>query len=136
MFKNLSRKSAAAAFGLLLAAAAVPAWAQFPETGSFAAVLDIAPGTRQCITSPTPAYDNATGEGSVIFGPPVKFTFGSLNGGLLLGDGYPTFYFYRRFERSGVTSFFGPNFPGYFRLCARNEGTEFSTVFLSITTDQ
>lgn len=136
MFKNLSRKLAAAAFVFALAAAAPPdASAQFPETGSFAAMLDIAPGTRQCITSTSPAYDNATGEGSVVFGPPVKFSFGSLTNGLFSG-GYPTFYFYRRFDRTGVTSFFGPNFPGYFRLCARNDDTEFSTVFLSITVDQ
>ena len=136
MTRNLSSKLAAAAFVFVLAAADVPAVsAQFPETGSFAAMLDIAPGTRQCITSPTLAYNNATAEGSVIFGPPLKFSFGSLTNGLFFG-GYPTFYYYRRFERSGVTSFFGPNFPGYFRLCARNDGTEFSTAFLSITTDQ
>ena len=139
MFKNLSRKLAAAAFVFVLAAVAVPgASAQFPG-GSLAVILDVAPGTRQCITNPTMAYRNASVDDAVLYGAPVKFIFASSRLGEVSNSGYPVWSYsdYVSARPSFPPSFFPFDFfPGYFRTCARNDSTEYSTVYLSVTVDQ
>ena len=141
MIKNLSRKLAVGAAALVLAAgAAVPrASAQFPGTGSLGVILDVAPGTRQCITNPTMAYRNASVEDFVLYGAPVKFIFASSRLGEVSNSGYPVWSYsdYVSARPSFPPSFFPFDFfPGYFRTCARNDSTEYSTVYLSVTVDQ
>ncbi|MCA1620172.1 MAG: hypothetical protein LC795_12865 [Acidobacteria bacterium] len=135
MLKKLTAKLAAAAAAVILAAAASGASAYAQST--FAGVVYVAPGTRQCIGNPTQAFYNASVEDFVIEGAPVKFTFQSGarqisdSGGSVLAF---SDYIYAR--PSFSPSFFPDFFPGYFRTCARNDGYEYSTVYLSVTVDQ
>lgn len=142
MFKNLSRKLAAAAGAFVLAAGAAGAGV-FAQTNTVTAVMDVAPGERRCLTHPDVAFNNASVYDFVVSGELVKFIFLGRNVNAseftqLGSSQYPVLSYsdYRSARPPFPPSLIPDFFPGYFRTCARNDGYAPSTVSLSVTIDR
>jgi hypothetical protein len=71
-------------------------------------------------------------------GSPVKFIFLSGSREISNSGPYPalSFYDYLNARPSFPPSLIPDFFPGFFRTCARNDGYQPSTVYLSLTVDQ
>ena len=137
MLRKLTSKLAAAAAAFVIAAGAAGVCAS-AQGDTFSAVLDVAPGERRCINHPTQAFNNASVYDYVLNGSLVKFIFLSGSREISNSGPYPvlSFYDYRYARPSFPPSFIPDFFPGFFRTCARNDGYQPSTVYLSLTVDQ
>jgi len=139
MLNNLCQKLLAAAAVFVFVAGVAPAGAFAQET-TVSAVIDVGPGERRCIDHPTVGRERASVSDFVVNGGPVKFIFlgrFSSLGYVEISDSgrYPvlSYYDYINDQPSFPPSFIPDFFPGTFRTCARNDGTQPSTVSLSLT---
>ena len=122
----------------LIATAALVAGLAFLAPASagaatLAGTYNVPAGTTVCVTSTGYAYSSARGEGSVVAGHLVRFTFAAAGPTYttLADSGVPVAAF-----AADASPYTHPSaFPGRFKTCAVNQSQKASTVYLSVETN-
>ncbi|HET7489804.1 MAG TPA: hypothetical protein VFJ85_17890 [Acidimicrobiales bacterium] len=123
MFKKMIAAAGIAAT-LAAGAATLAPTAASADTGYQVATL--APGATFCVRDYVTAYSQGHGEGLVLYGHNVRFTFGTWSP--VVRNVYDTGVPVSAFGADAVPSLHPWAFPGRFQVCAINQSLKSSTV--------
>lgn len=95
--------------------------------GTVEQYVNVNPGATVCIRDSSVAYSTARGEGNVVTGHAVRFTFGSYT------TLYDTYSPVNSFAAQASPQLYPGSFPGRFQVCAINQSLKPSYVRLLVT---